>query len=448
MTGTRKIALLILCAVFVLLMFGCGASDTDAVVTEAMPEVIHEITVLPADTMVTNPVIVEIPTEPEPSEEIAKNEPVDFAPVKLAQQITENYQIRIDGYSCNLDLADDNYWTKRYIKPEQKLSIVSDEAFSSVYLEWDQIPGEYILLWENGQMKCGAMGFFHEYVTLPEPVNSVEFLFEADVSRVLCDADIFTDGIAPDHVQAWLPPCDDADILVFPTHSDDDVLFFGPLMSYYALEHGLTVQSAFMVEHRGSPERNHERLNGLWELGIRHYPILGTAPDTSEAELYFALRYYKDINIEQWQVEQIRRFRPLVVVGHDIDGEYGNGGHKVNTHYLITAVEAAADALMYPDSAEAFGVWDTPKFYLHLYPENEIILDVNIPMSADPLNRTPFQVAEEAFQCHLSQHHYGFRVQQGEWRATDCRPFGLYRSLVGLDQNAEIMENIDPADWR
>ena len=102
---------------------------------------------------------------------------------------------------------------------------------------------------------------------------------------------------------------------MFPTHSDDDVLFFGPLISYYAIEKGLDVQTAFMVEHRGFPERNHERLNGLWEMGIRHYPILWNAPDTSEEDLYVALRYYKDTPVEQWQVEQIRRFKPLLWSG-------------------------------------------------------------------------------------------------------------------------------------
>ena len=171
-------------------------------------------------------------------------------------------------------------------------------------------------------------------------MTNVEFVLSPDSTHVLCDIEIYTEGETPAQVQNWMEPCDIADILVFPTHSDDDVLFFGPLMSYYAIEKGLNVQTAFMVEHRGFPERNHERLSGLWEMGIRHYPILWTAPDTSEKDLYLALRYYKDTPVEQWQVEQIRRFKPFVVVGHDPEGEYGNGGHMVNTYYLKTAVEA------------------------------------------------------------------------------------------------------------
>ena len=105
-------------------------------------------------------------------------------------------------------------------------------------------------------------------------------------------------------------------------------LFFGALLSYYAIERQLKVQTAFMVEHRGDPQRDHERLNGLWEMGVRHYPILGTAPDTKETQLHAAKVFYASSNIEQWQVEQIRRFKPMVIVGHDLKGEYGNGGHK------------------------------------------------------------------------------------------------------------------------
>jgi hypothetical protein len=58
-------------------------------------------------------------------------------------------------------------------------------------------------------------------------------------------------------------------------------------------------------------------------------------------------------------------------------------------------------------------------------------------------------VAEDAYAHHLTQHKWGFRVQQDDnVRIYDCRPFGLYRSLVGLDTTADVMENIDPAQWR
>ena len=66
----------------------------------------------------------------------------------------------------------------------------------------------------------------------------------------------------------------------------------------------------------------------------------------------------------------------------------------------------------------------------------------------DPLGRSPFEIAEDAFLHHKSQIQYYFRVQYGENRQYDCRLFGLYRTLVGYDTAADIMENIDYSQWR
>ena len=103
---------------------------------------------------------------------------------------------------------------------------------------------------------------------------------------------------------------------------------------------------------------------------------------------------------------------------------------KVDAYYLTNAITAAADPECYPELAEQYGVWVTPKLYLHLYEENEIMLDVEVELTRDPQGRTPFQIATEAYKCHVSQHKWPYRVQYGEDRAFDCRPFGLYHSLL------------------
>ena len=344
-------------------------------------------------------------------------------------------------------LSDSSHWSRQAFSASQTLAVESEKPFSSLYIQWDLVPGTYAIVWDGGSLECGLYGFLHEYIRLPEAVTRVEFVFTTGERHSLCDIQVLTEGVAPEGVQDWQPPCEEADILVFPTHSDDDVLFFGPLISYYTIERGLTVQTAFMVEHTYYPERNHERLNGLWTMGVRNYPILGTAPDTDTHNINEAMSYYAASNIEAWQVEQIRRFRPLVVVGHDFNGEYGNGGHKVNAYYLARAIESSSDPEQFPESAEIYGTWDTPKLYVHLHPENEILLDVYSPMEHDPQGRSPFQVAVDAFKCHVSQHKWGYRVET-ERRSYDCRPFGLYRTLVGDDTTADIMENIDISYWR
>lgn len=48
-------------------------------------------------------------------------------------------------------------------------------------------------------------------------------------SSPLCEVRLFTTGAAPADVQVWQPPCEQADVLLFPSHADDDVIFFGAL---------------------------------------------------------------------------------------------------------------------------------------------------------------------------------------------------------------------------
>lgn len=432
----RKMLMLLL--VLAVLLCGCAVREEvpqtqpSQLETEAVTELVTE----PITEPVTEPV-----TE-------AETEPVT-EPEVIAQPITDGFRVIIDNIRQNTLLCDGSHYTKAKITSGSVLRIESDQPVSSLYLTWEQAPGTYRITWDGGSVQAGENGFIHEFVALPESVTAAEFVFDSQEAVRLCDVSAYTEGTPPAGVQVWQPPCEKADILLFPTHSDDDVLFFGALISQYAIERELTVQTAFMVEHTGYSQRNHERLNGLWEMGVRHYPILGSAPDTPTTSFYYASITYEKSHIDAWQVEQIRRFQPLVVVGHDLNGEYGNGGHKVNARFLTQSILAAADPQQYPESAALYGVWETPKLYLHLYDENQIILDVNTPLQNDPLGRTPFEIAQDAYAYHVSQHQYYFKVTQDEKDTKhNCRVFGLYHTLVGPDTEADIMQNIDPALWR
>ena len=432
--------LLFLAVCMMIILAGCASAPPET----TPPATTVPVTTEPPAPTTTAPVETTVPVETTE----ATTAPTEPEPEPVAERIAEGVRIFIGEGDYTGILSDRDHLTKKYFQAALAVTVESQTPFSSLYIEWEEIPGVYTISWEGGSMEAGTHDFLHEYVRLPEEVNKVTIQVHVEKQHTLCDLLVLTRGTAPEGVQDWLPPLEQADILVFPTHADDDVLFFGPLMVYYVMEEELDVQTAFMVEHNYYPHRRHERLNGLWAMGIRHYPILGSAPDTDSLDINFGLAYYSNSNIERWQVEQIRRFEPLVVVGHDLNGEYGNAGHKVNAYYLVRAVESAADPEKYPDLAEQYGLWETPKLYLHLYRENEMIFDVNVVLESDPQGRTPFEIAAQAMFCHQSQLKWGYRVQQGEYRMYDCRPFGLYRSLVGLDTTADIMENINPEDWR
>ena len=151
----------------------------------------------------------------------------------------------------------------------------------------------------------------------------------------------------------------------------------------------------------------------------------------------------------------LRRFRPKVVVSHDLNGEYSHGTHILTAYALTEAVAVSSDAEKYPESADEYGVWDVPKTYLHLYGEGKITMIWDEPLDAFG-GKTAFTVSQEAFMCHKSQHWTWFyRWMYGsinnkitlasEIKKYSPMYFGLYRTTVGLDQNTEdgdFFENI------
>ena len=66
----------------------------------------------------------------------------------------------------------------------------------------------------------------------------------------------------------------------------------------------------------------------------------------------------------KFQVDQIRKYRPYVVVGHDEKGEYSHGQHILNTHLLKDAILKANDSLFETDNN--YEPWEISKLYLHL----------------------------------------------------------------------------------
>ena len=97
-------------------------------------------------------------------------------------------------------------------------------------------------------------------------------------------------------------------------------------------------------------------------------------------------------------------------------------------------------------------MWDTPKAYIHLWQENEIIMNWDIPLEKFG-GKTAFQVTQDGFMCHKSQHwtwFYGwiYGPANNITKASEiltyspCR-YGLFRSTVGADvKGGDMFENI------
>lgn len=88
---------------------------------------------------------------------------------------------------------------------------------------------------------------------------------------------VFGDGDLPDWVQRWEPTPEKADLLLLVAHPDDELIFFGGTIPTYAVERGMNVVVAYMSY--SNTTRRSELLNGLWHLGVRQYPVIGSFAD-------------------------------------------------------------------------------------------------------------------------------------------------------------------------
>lgn len=337
---------------------------------------------------------------------------------------------------------DNNRTTKRTFPDGGSLTLRnSDTAITGLYLIWDAPVPESCTITAQGLAPIEAQGFLHEWINLAGACgDTVTLAWEGPAT--LCDAIALGGSDIPDWVQLWRPAEGDCDILVLPTHADDEHLFLGGALATASATPGCKVQVAYMVNHNGEYYRPHELLNGLWAVGVNRYPVIPDFPDVYSDSLEHAKTIYNEQEILDYQISLINRFHPQVIVGHDLNGEYGHGAHRLNAHTLTKAVEQTAAM---PDG------WNTPKLYLHLYEENPIVLDLDMPMTNDDvpykqlIGLTPFEIAQLGFAAHKSQQTY-FSVEQTG--PCDCRKFGLYRSTVGADTGNDLFEHITlRANW-
>lgn len=386
-----------------------------------------------------------------------------------AQDITADTQISGSGFSGFGFLTDGNIKGFVYSKGDVELTLENEAGMGSLYLIFDLEYGPYTITDnQSGQsITAGEQNMLHELVDLSAGFGtaptSVTLHFQQG-KVALSELRVFSAGDSwPEDVQVWQPPAQgETDLLLLSTHGDDDQLYFAGLLPTYATRPETKVQVVYLTDHRNSTkERTHEMLNGLWAVGVRCYPVFGAVPDfrIDDMEKTYAeyeRRGYSRDSLRSFVVEQIRRFKPQVVVAHDINGEYGHGMHRVYTDLAIQALELSNNAEAFPGSAERYGVWDIPKLYIHLYKENPIVMDYDTPLEAfDGL--TAFQVSQQrGFPCHESQQKwtmftmwlYGGNHQitkASEIKTFSPCQFGLYRSTVGEDvEKNDFLEHITP----
>ncbi len=393
-------------------------------------------------------------------------------------------------------LNDKNRATKIKFQSNEEIKVSNSKTpISSVYIIWDSPVGEWTISAGGTSVQGGQYGFIHEYQSFETPVN--EFTIKLpDTSATVCDIYTFSEGEVPAWVQRWNPPCEEPDILVLPARGNNEVVDFGGLLPYYAGEKKAKVQVAYMVNQWLEYYRPHEILNALWSCGVTYYPVFGDFADCEVTSYEDAQIAYNQEEVTEYVTELLRRFKPKVAVGQDLNGEGGNGISMIYAKALAEACYISGDSLKYPDSATQYGVWDVPKTYLHLYGNISEVIDSNDPYAVTdetgevsqtavpeeteaeiqtdesgnevkstgyngdvqyltkPLlfdwnkelesfdGKTAYEVAQDAFAVHKSQANWASMKENG---ATATAIYGLYRTMGEYDKSEEpdLLENIE-----
>lgn len=370
-----------------------------------------------------------------------------FPSIVLAQDITDKVKIQINNNNIDKKITDKNENSYIKISNSDVINITSDEDIYGLYIIYELSSKEGTISNSTKTFKIGTNNFLHEYIDINNNLdNSKEISIKYDENVMIAEIYVLSEGEIPEFVEIWNKPCDEADLLLFSTHSDDEQLFFLGLLPTYVAK-GANVQVVYFTNHNDNPKRLHEQLHGLYTVGIRNYPVMGLIPDAWSNSLDGAINNLKNAKLTEedamnFQIEMIRRFKPLVIVGHDENGEYKHGQHMLNTYLLKKAVEYANNSEYHQDSYNNYGLWNTPKLYLHLYKENQIVMDYDTPL--DYFNgKTAYEVSKEGYKKHNSQQWTWFTKwingKNNEYtKSTDIttyspNQFGLYRSLVGED---------------
>lgn len=309
---------------------------------------------------------------------------------------------------------------------------------------------QYVTEWVT--VMEGDTRFYHTFYELDGATDIRIFSTQKGQHKIgFNEIFVFGKGEIPDWVQRWEPPEEKADILFFSAHPDDELLFYGGAIATYAAEKQKRVVVAYLCY--SNTTRRSEALNGLWTLGVRHYPEFGGFTDAWSNKLDVAYSKLGKKKVQSWVTEMYRKFQPDVVVTHDVNGEYGHGQHKMMADAAIQAYSAAADASRFTDSAEIYGPWQVKKLYVHLWgdADDQTRFDWSVPLESMD-GKTGIQLAEEAYAKHVTQTYAKIKIG-GKWHVLSVQEtgtvysnttFGLYASTVGPDEtHTDFLEHIE-----
>lgn len=243
----------------------------------------------------------------------------------------------------------------------------------------------------------------------------------------------------------YQPQPEKAALMVVQAHPDDECYWLGAI-PYYAVGRELPVVMVCLTSgEEGIKERDYRReeemRNACWEYGLRNEPVLPRFPDC-------CCRGTLEENWQRWGgrgkvtaylVEQMRRYRPDVVLTMAADGEYGHPNHMACHQATVAAFQSCANEKRFPESRAEFGTWQPKKLYVHNWCRNKVEHNWDVPLPGTKTG-TAFDLGERGIRCHITQGMH--KKDLAQFHTTT---FGLYWSEVGKDSEGseDLFENVD-----
>lgn len=331
-------------------------------------------------------------------------------------------------------------WTPEKAGDTLTIDLPEGRVGQTLTLDWSQVPDAYTV-----EMKDHS-GAILRSVQEDATDNMLSFCYNIQgasqvVVRVggasagVSEACVYEQGKTSELIQDWEPLSDHVDMMVFAAHAGDEFLFFGGAVPFAAAE-GKEVAVVYMADC--GRQRMAEAMDGLWSVGVKAHPyclyLENGEPDAYED----AIDMWGLEELYELLVEQIRKYKPSVVLTHDIEGEDGDNQHKLTSAAVRRAVLLAADPGVYPESYDKYGVWDVPKTYIHKYEGNVLEIDSERIM---PNGWT----AQEMLQIGLSKNVILWkRYDMDDVEKQSPYSFGLIRQTVGEDvEKNSFFENLN-----
>ncbi len=265
---------------------------------------------------------------------------------------------------------------------------------------------------------------------------------------------------APAQTYNWLPPPNKITLLAVWAHPDDEGIWGGGSLPYYSTV--LNVPTMLVcITYGWGDIRDTELRNAAWTYGLRYEPLFGQFTDINSSAVTnnpytntidMTWDYWAGVGFQgdgsdveagkaraiNYVAERIRRYRPDVIITHDVNGETGHDNHKATAYAVIQAFSVAADPNATATNLVGLPPWQAKKLYVHLYPTNQLFHEFWENPYPSLSNQTPRQVATTGLMCHISQGPDRWVVASDYnptyWRSVwPSESWGLYASTVGPD---------------